>query len=32
MLAAEEQWRDERRESLLAEDDWASVVGLHWLE
>lgn len=32
LLAAEQQWRDERREGLLAEDGWASVVGLHWLE
>jgi len=32
LSAAEAQWRDERREELLAEDGWTSVVGLHWLE
>lgn len=25
-------WREERRESLLSEDGWFSLVGLHWLE
>ena len=27
-----EAWRQERRESLLSEDGWFSLVGLHWLE
>ena len=32
LSAAEAQWRDDRRERLLAEDGWTSLVGLHWLE
>ncbi|GGK08393.1 DUF1684 domain-containing protein [Luteimonas terricola] len=32
LIAAEQQWRAARREYLLAEDGWTSVVGLHWLE
>ncbi|MEN1939535.1 DUF1684 domain-containing protein [Luteimonas sp. MJ246] len=32
MTAAEAEWRSERRERLLAEDGWASLVGLHRLE
>jgi len=32
LIAAEQAWRDDRRERLLAEDGWTSVVGLHWLE
>lgn len=30
--ASEAEWRSERRADLLAEDGWASLVGLHWLE
>ena len=30
--AGEAGWREERRERLLEEDGWASLVGLHWLE
>jgi uncharacterized protein (DUF1684 family) len=32
LVADEAQWRDGRREELLAEDGWTSLVGLHWLE
>jgi uncharacterized protein (DUF1684 family) len=32
LAAAEAQWRSERREHLLAEDGWTSLIGLHWLE
>ena len=32
LAAAEAGWRSERREALLAEDGWTSLVGLHWLE
>ncbi|MGY0652371.1 DUF1684 domain-containing protein [Luteimonas sp. A537] len=32
LTAAEAEWRSERREGLLAEDGWTSLVGLHWLE
>ena len=30
--ASEGEWRAGRRAELLAEDGWASLVGLHWLE
>ena len=30
--ASEGEWRAERRAGLVAEDGWASLVGLHWLE
>ena len=30
--ALEAEWRERRREALLAEDGWTSLVGLHWLE
>jgi uncharacterized protein (DUF1684 family) len=29
---AQQSWRVARRESLLAPDGWASLVGLHWIE
>jgi len=29
---SEQQWRDQRREHLLAPDGWASLVGLHWID
>ena len=32
LTTAEAEWRSERRERLLAEDGWTSLVGLHWLE
>lgn len=32
LAAAEAQWREERRERLLAEDGWTSLVGLHPIE
>ena len=32
LVSSEAQWRVERREHLLAEDGWTSLVGLHWLE
>ncbi|MEN1971995.1 DUF1684 domain-containing protein [Luteimonas sp. MJ204] len=32
LTAAEAEWRSERREGLLAEDGWTSLVGLHRLE
>ena len=31
-VAAQEQWRAQRREELLQPDGWTSLVGLHWLE
>ena len=31
-IAAQEQWRAQRREELLQPDGWTSLVGLHWLE
>lgn len=31
-LAAEEQWRAQRREDLLKPDGWTSLVGLHWIQ
>lgn len=27
----EQQWREQRRADLLAEEGWASLVGLHWV-
>ena len=30
--AAEQTWRDQRRERLLAPDGWTSLIGLHWIE
>ncbi len=27
----EQQWREQRRADLLAEEGWASLVGLHWI-
>lgn len=32
LLAAEADWRAERRARLLAEDGWTSLIGLHWVE
>src|SRR5690606_28700784 len=32
LAASEAEWREARREALLAEDGWTSLVGLHWLE
>lgn len=32
LTTVEAEWRSERRELLLAEDGWTSLVGLHWLE
>jgi uncharacterized protein (DUF1684 family) len=29
---AEQAWRDQRRERLLAPDGWTSLVGLHWID
>ncbi|MFC7301600.1 DUF1684 domain-containing protein [Cognatiluteimonas weifangensis] len=29
---AEQAWRDQRRERLLAADGWASLIGLHWID
>ena len=29
---AEQAWRDQRTQRLLAPDGWASLVGLHWIE
>ncbi len=31
-VAAERQWRSERREELLKPDGWNSLVGLHWIQ
>jgi len=31
-LAAEDQWRAQRREELLKPDGWTSLVGLHWIQ
>lgn len=31
-VAAQEQWRAQRREELLQPHGWTSLVGLHWLE
>lgn len=28
---AEQAWRDQRRQDLLAPDGWTSLVGLHWV-
>ena len=30
--AAEQTWRDQRRERLLAPDGWTSLIGLHWID
>jgi len=32
LAASEAEWREARREALVAEDGWTSLVGLHWLE
>ncbi|MGS1078660.1 DUF1684 domain-containing protein [Pseudoxanthomonas beigongshangi] len=31
-VAAEQQWRGERRDDLLKPDGWTSLVGLHWIQ
>ena len=30
--ATEAEWRDARRDGLLAPDGWTSLVGLHWID
>lgn len=31
-VSAEETWRTQRRERLVAADGWTSLIGLHWIE